>query len=142
MIIILICSLLKSFFFFRSICFKRKSKDSMSTRKIVAEEIIEEIREDTLLKPTPAKQSKPTVIHINKSLNEAGTKNVNSSSSTKRKQPLVLVKPKPYQKTSTPNDIPVSEDNEIKTTTTNKSGVPVGSLSMLSAYLNSSEESE
>ena len=127
----------------RSICFKRKSNDSTSSNKIVAEEIIEEIKDDTLLTPTPAKQSKTACVNINKPSIGVEKKNLASHSLVKRKQPLVLVKTKTVQNTPTLKDTATSAGNETKKiTSTNENGNTVGSLSMLAAYSNSSEESE
>ncbi|XP_073845160.1 uncharacterized protein [Musca autumnalis] len=92
----------------KSINFKNKTTDP-TKKKIVAEEIIEEIKDD---EPTPSKVQKTSefAITFKKPVGSSNTSNsskVALSSIVKRKQPLVVVKPK----TSTTNETQTQIEN-------------------------------
>lgn len=141
----------------RSVNFKHKTTDP-SKRKIVAEEIIEEIREDeSKSTPTAAKLQKAneTGITFKKpgASSISNTKGLAFNSLIKRKQPLVVLKPK-----TAAAEVPLSSsEGNSKTTTaakdqsdnaasssnkapTSNSTSGVGGLSLLSAYSDSSSE--
>ncbi|XP_073813932.1 splicing factor YJU2 [Musca autumnalis] len=139
----------------KSINFKNKNTDP-TKKKIVAEEIIEEIKDD---EPTPSKVQKTSefAITFKKPVGSSNTSNsskVALSSIVKRKQPLVVVKPK----TSTTNETQTQIENIVENTSqpesksssaiqteegsSNKKSATGGSgLSLLSAYSDSSEDS-
>lgn len=145
------------FFNFRSIQFKTPAG---SSKKFIAEEIIEEIKDEKFLAPAPAKQVKTNDGRATTIKTSSGTQQKSSilNNLVKRKQPLVVIKSKTDHKSSN-NDL--SLDN---TTPTNSSTVPnyndkssktidassqgnsgsssVGGLSLLSAYSDSSGDSE
>ncbi|XP_017147001.1 splicing factor YJU2 [Drosophila miranda] len=116
-----------------------KSKPEGGTR-IVAEEIIEEVKEeavDPLPAPPPAKLAKPIC-----PLPAAASKSkvLTAQPLVKRKIPLVLVKPKaaattkPTATSTTATDIP-------KAAEVPKTPAPAAGLSLLAAYSDSSEDS-
>jgi len=119
---------------FRSVNFKNKAEGGS---RVVAEEIIEEVKEepvDLLPAPPPPKQAKPSTLSV------SATKVASSQPLVKRKTPLVLVKPKAA---------PVATPTESKPTATSASALPVSNppaaapagLSLLAAYSDSSEDS-
>uniref|UniRef100_A0A034WWF9 Splicing factor YJU2 n=1 Tax=Bactrocera dorsalis TaxID=27457 RepID=A0A034WWF9_BACDO len=132
-------------------------KTSKSGNKIVAEEIIEEMKDEPIL-PTEAKKAKtdlPTMANAVK-FKSLTTKSVPI---VKRKTPLVILKSNPTAATTLSKEntnIPPSiTETTVKqaakvssttTTTTSDSQKPAeaknGGLSLLSNYLSSSEESE
>ena len=85
---------------------------------------------------------KAACVNVNKPSIGVEKKILGSSSLVKRKQPLVLVKNKTVQKTATLKESSTNADNEANAASTSENGNTVGSLSMLAAYSNSSEESE
>ncbi|XP_023168681.1 splicing factor YJU2 [Drosophila hydei] len=145
--------------FVKSVNFKNKSE---SGTRIVAEEIIEELteeRDSDSTAPTPAKLAKPSFAKPNSSKAISGVQLV------KRKTPLVLVKPKAEGPptlqggTSKTADGPRAADAQATTTASESAGAPAGAgakatsatttsqpvapagLSLLSAYSDSSEDS-
>ncbi|XP_068146355.1 splicing factor YJU2 [Drosophila tropicalis] len=136
--------------FIKSVNFKGKSEGGT---RIVAEEIIEDVKEEVIdtmpaPAPPPAKIAKPS------SLTVAGKTNKSSTLAqplVRRKTPLVLVKPKtaaasaPSVPSSTPTPpVPSATASSVPATSTSTEAskppaAPVG-LSLLSAYSDSSEE--
>ncbi|XP_037826352.1 splicing factor YJU2 [Lucilia sericata] len=130
----------------KSIQFKNKSNASTSNKKIVAEEIIEEIKDETFLAPKPSKQVKLSENSVKTStIISTGVQQKNKilNNLVKRKQPLVIVKPKTNEisNTSTSTEIKSNSSDNV-TTSSNSGSADVGGLSMLAAYSDSSEDSE
>ncbi|XP_065370329.1 splicing factor YJU2 [Calliphora vicina] len=127
----------------KSIQFKQNS-----SKKIIAEEIIEEIKDEIFVEPKPAKQVKTnedSIVGTSKASTistGAQQKNKMLNNLVKRKQPLVVVKPKANEciKSSTSNEIK-SNNSDNLTASKGSGGSTVGSLSMLAAYSDSSEDS-
>ncbi|ALC42718.1 CG8435 [Drosophila busckii] len=113
----------------KSISFRSKAEGGT---RIVAEEIIEEVKEESE-SPTPAKLSKQGAM-----LAPIATKVPNTQPLVKRKTPLVLVKPKTVS-TGT-SAAPATTAKPTTTTTEAGTSKPAG-LSLLSAYSDSSEDS-
>lgn len=130
----------------RSVSFKNKAE---GTKRIISEEIIEEVKEDEI-KPPPTKLTKPNIA-------TAPSKTVGTSQPlVKRKTPLVLVKPKApaaaastIQTTKEVAEAVTSASSSLATSspaTTNGASKPVtaaapAGLSLLAAYSDSSEDS-
>nr|XP_016929515.1 splicing factor YJU2 [Drosophila suzukii] len=129
--------------FIKSVNFKNKAEGGS---RVVAEEIIEEVKEDPvdlLPAPPPPKQSKPSTLKVSAT---SSSKVASSQPLVKRKTPLVLVKPKAAT---------VATPTEYKPTATSTSTLPAtaetkalnppaaapAGLSLLSAYSDSSEDS-
>ncbi|XP_022227620.2 splicing factor YJU2 [Drosophila obscura] len=112
--------------FIKSVNFKSKSEGGS---RIVAEEIIEDVKEeaaDSLPAPPPAKLAKPIGSHP---VAPTTSKVSVAQPLVKRKTPLVLVKPKAA---ATSTDIPKAAAAPAPT--------PAAGLSLLAAYSDSSEE--
>ncbi|KAH8321398.1 hypothetical protein KR074_003922 [Drosophila pseudoananassae] len=132
--------------FIKSVKFKTKSNGAS---RIVAEEIIEEIKEEpeeTLPAPPSAKQAKTSTLSVAAS---SSSKALTSKPQlVKRKTPLVLVKPKTVGVTPSNGTIPAVSKPPASTTSTSaepKAPAPATSapagLSLLAAYSDSSEDS-
>ncbi|KAH8350208.1 hypothetical protein KR067_006352, partial [Drosophila pandora] len=136
--------------FIKSVNFKSKSEGAS---RIVAEEIIEEIKEepeDPLPAPPSAKQAKTNTLTVASS---SSSKALTSKPLVKRKAPLVLVKPKTVGVTNS-NGIKPAVSNPVESKTpastaptaaepkapTPAASAPAG-LSLLAAYSDSSEDS-
>ncbi|XP_017120102.1 splicing factor YJU2 isoform X2 [Drosophila elegans] len=129
--------------FIKSVNFKNKSEGG---GRIVAEEIIEEIKEesvDPLPAPPPAKQAKSSMLSVSAS---SSSKASALQPLVKRKTPLVLVKPKaasvvtPIE--SKPNPSSTSApDVPAETKAPNPPAAAPAGLSLLAAYSDSSEDS-
>ncbi|KAH8297356.1 hypothetical protein KR044_010690, partial [Drosophila immigrans] len=115
--------------FVKSVNFKSKAE---SNTRIVAEEIIEEVKEEDT-NPPAAKFAKPAF--------PSSGSNAPSSSMpiVKRKAPLVLVRPKTAPVTSPLSDSSVAVA-AANSSTTSKPAAPAG-LSLIAAYSDSSEDS-
>ncbi|EDV55809.1 YJU2 splicing factor homolog [Drosophila erecta] len=142
--------------FIKSVNFRNKPEGSS---RVVAEEIIEEVKEeplDPLPAPPPAKQAKPSTLSVSATSSHKASA---AQSLVKRKAPLVLVKPKTTpvakQVDPKPNEATGTTQGESKpaapqpsvasappeTKATNQpAAAPVG-LSLLAAYSDSSEDS-
>lgn len=109
----------------------------------MAEEIIEELDNEPDATPTPAKQLKTndSTVTFKKPTTGSSQKPSTFNTLVKRKQPLVLVKPK-----STTQEIATAttknEPAKVEESATSKGTSGTGGLSMLAAYSDSSEESE
>jgi len=135
----------------RSVNFKNKPEGSS---RFVAEEIIEEIKDeplDTPSAPPPAKQAKPSTISLSAT---SSSKASAAQSMVKRKTPLVLVKPKatavakPTVATGTTQveskpaaTTPSVVSASAETKATNQPAAAPAGLSLLAAYSDSSEDS-
>ncbi|XP_016929515.2 splicing factor YJU2 [Drosophila suzukii] len=129
--------------FIKSVNFKNKAEGGS---RVVAEEIIEEVKEepvDLLPAPPPPKQAKSSTLTVSAT---SSSKVASSQPLVKRKTPLVLVKPKAAT---------VATPTESKPTATSASALPApvetkapnppaaapAGLSLLAAYSDSSEDS-
>ncbi|KAH8401877.1 hypothetical protein KR009_008417, partial [Drosophila setifemur] len=133
--------------FIKSVNFKTKAEGGS---RIVAEEIIEEVKEepkDRLPAPPPAKQAKPSTV----SATFASKPSV-SQPLVKRKTPLVLVKPKPAAgatsssltkpaTSSSSEPKPAEAPKAVETKAPNPPAAAPAGLSLLAAYSDSSEDS-
>uniref|UniRef100_A0A1I8P209 Splicing factor YJU2 n=1 Tax=Stomoxys calcitrans TaxID=35570 RepID=A0A1I8P209_STOCA len=130
--------------YIKSVNFKNKVSDG--SKRIVAEEIIEEIQEKDVANPKPAKMLKPNETgptFKKPTASSSTTKGLSSTDVVKRKQPLVVLKPKPKDAQKLVDAV-VNADSLNETSASSKqvkgpsSG---GGLSLLSAYSDSSEDS-
>lgn len=137
--------------FIKSVNFKNKPEGSS---RFVAEEIIEEIKDeplDTPSAPPPAKQAKPSTLSLSAT---SSSKASAAQSMVKRKTPLVLVKPKatavakPTVATGTTQveskpaaTTPSVVSAPAETKATNQPAAAPAGLSLLAAYSDSSEDS-
>ncbi|XP_017049285.1 LOW QUALITY PROTEIN: splicing factor YJU2 [Drosophila ficusphila] len=127
--------------FIKSVNFKNKSEGGS---RVVAEEIIEEVKEepvDLLPAPPPAKQSKPSTLSVSAS---SSSKLTTSQSLVKRKTPLVLVKPKATTAATTNEPATTSATAPSVSAATKAPNPPAtapAGLSLLAAYSDSSEDS-
>ncbi|KAI8122531.1 hypothetical protein FF38_03012 [Lucilia cuprina] len=131
----------------KSIQFKNNSNASTSNKKIVAEEIIEEIKDETFLAPKPAKQLKLSENSVKTSaIISSGVQQKNKilNNLVKRKQPLVVVKTKTNEVSNLNTSTEIKSNSTDNVTTSSNSGgaAAIGGLSMLAAYSYSSEDSE
>ncbi|XP_075169736.1 splicing factor YJU2 [Haematobia irritans] len=127
--------------YIKSVNFKNKMPDGAS-KKIVAEEIIEEIKEDG---PTPAKVQKASESFITFKKPTGNNNALNNL--VKRKQPLVVIKPKMTQaqqksqpETGEPTVLNKAEEAATSSKQVSSSNTG-GGLSLLSTYSDSSEDS-
>lgn len=120
--------------FIKSVNFKNKQFDG---KKIVVEEIIEDVLSDKTeeqIEPVEKKSKVvmgPPKVEATFAAKSSSLKNL----VVKRKQPLVLVKPREKEP-------PASASTESTSSAPSTSSKPPGGLSLLSAYSDSSEESE
>ncbi|KAH8259132.1 hypothetical protein KR038_004012 [Drosophila bunnanda] len=131
--------------FIKSVNFKSKSDGGS---RVVAEEIIEEVKEekpevDRLPAPPPVKQAKSSALSFSVSASSSKA-SATQQPLVKRKTPLVLVKPKaavvaPKQSNSPPTAIATAGQQESKAK--NPPPVAPAGLSLLAAYSDSSEDS-
>ncbi|XP_017010207.2 splicing factor YJU2 [Drosophila takahashii] len=129
--------------FIKSVNFKNKAEGGS---RVVAEEIIEEVKEEPVdLQPAPPlpKQAKTSTLSVSAF---SSSKLASSQPLVKRKTPLVLVKPKAATvATSTETKQTATSTSVVSTTAETKApnppaAAPAG-LSLLSAYSDSSEDS-
>lgn len=135
--------------FFRSIHFKNKTNPATSGKKIIAEEIIEVIKDDTFLMPKPAKQAKTndsSIVNANKKPSLISTETQQKSkifnNLVKRKQAPLVVTPKTNECTKSNISSEVKSCDNRSTADIASKSKSGGGLSMLAAYSDSSEESE
>ncbi|XP_017078570.1 splicing factor YJU2 [Drosophila eugracilis] len=129
--------------FIKSVNFKNKSEGGS---RVVAEEIIEEVKEepvDLLAVPPPSKLSKSSTLSV---LSTSSSKVSASQSLVKRKIPLVLLKPKAAAVASSIVSKPAVTSTSAPSVSTETiaakppAAAPAG-LSLLAAYSDSSEDS-
>lgn len=132
-------------------------KTSKSGSKIIAEEIIEEVKDETFL-PTEPKKAKTDLTSMTNTI-KFKSSTTKSVSLVKRKTPLVTLKSNPtatttsattkeititlpLTKETTNVDASSSSSTTTKLCSQNLAEIKNGGLSLLSNYLSSSEESE
>ncbi|XP_016985325.1 splicing factor YJU2 [Drosophila rhopaloa] len=126
--------------FIKSVNFKNKSEGGS---RVVAEEIIEEVKEepvDLLPAPPPAKQAKSSTLSVSA---PSSSKVSASQPLVKRKTPLVLVKPKAAAVATPIEPKPAASSTSapsVPAETKAANPAPAG-LSLLAAYSDSSEDS-
>ncbi|KAH8348152.1 hypothetical protein KR084_004833, partial [Drosophila pseudotakahashii] len=134
---------LTAFNSFRSVNFKNKAEGGS---RVVAEEIIEEVKDEPLdlqPAPPPAKQAKSSTL----SVSAISSSKVSSSQPlVKRKTPLVLVKPKAATVATATESKPTATSSSVvstpaETKAPNPPAAAPAGLSLLSAYSDSSEDS-
>ncbi|XP_055901790.1 splicing factor YJU2 [Eupeodes corollae] len=134
--------------FIKSVTFKNKQSDG---KRIVVEEIIEDVKVEKTESPDPPQKKAKGIMGPPAEASFAGRSSSLKGLIVKRKQPLVLVKPREKEATPTPPPATVQEPAQPKevsepspapSTSTSTSSKTPGGLSLLSAYSDSSEESE
>ncbi|XP_061396847.1 splicing factor YJU2 [Musca vetustissima] len=139
--------------YIKSINFKNKNTD-LTKKKIVAEEIIEEVKDDDAIPSKVQKTSELTITFKKPAGSSTSTSSkAGLSNIVKRKQPLVVLKPKSSNnpenqaqiektsQTSTQPDSSSSATSQREENSTAKSATGGSGLSLLSAYSDSSEDS-
>ncbi|XP_020798308.1 coiled-coil domain-containing protein 94 [Drosophila serrata] len=127
--------------FIKSVNFKNKSEGGS---RVVAEEIIEEVKEekpevDRMPAPPLAKQAKSSTLSLSVSASSSKA-SATQRPLVKRKTPLVLVKPKAAVVTTRQSNPPQTAGQAESKITNPPPSAPAG-LSLLAAYSDSSEDS-
>ncbi|XP_055854138.1 splicing factor YJU2 [Episyrphus balteatus] len=125
--------------FIKSVNFKNKQFDG---KKIIVEEIIEDIKPEKTESTEPAEKKTKPAMGPPAEASFAGRSASSSSLKglvVKRKQPLVLVKPREKETTPIPTPKPVTTEPVPTPSTSSKT---IGGLSLLSAYSDSSDGSD